>query len=486
MGRNDDAWTGPLKRRDEYLWEIPADYKPGMRVPGLIVAGERLLDTIRRDRAPEQVANVACLPGIVKYSLAMPDIHWGYGFPIGGVAATAVEEGGVVSPGGVGYDINCGVRLLRSKLHREEVEDRKKELAALLFSRVPCGVGSTGKLRLSKDDQRRVLIDGAAWAVKNGLGSEDDLRRTENEGRLDGADPSAVSQKALARGRDQVGTLGSGNHFLEVQYVEKVFDEEAAAAFGLEEGTVTVMIHSGSRGLGHQVCDDAIRRFRNLDAFDLPDKQLCCAPVDSPEGRAYLAAMACAANYAWANRQVLMHLVIEAFEAFFRAGREHLGLQLVYDVAHNIAKIERHDVDGRTIRLCVHRKGATRAFPPGHRELPDEYRHIGQPVIIPGDMGSASYVLRGTPKAMEITFGSTCHGAGRLMSRHEAIRQAKGRSIQREMERMGIFVMARGKSTLAEEAGFAYKDVDDVVEAVDGLGISTRVARLRPMVVVKG
>jgi tRNA-splicing ligase RtcB len=405
------------------------------------------------------------------------------------VAATDVDGGGVISPGGVGYDINCGVRLLRTNLTRADIENRQKELVSALFGAVPSGVGSKGSLSLRDTEERQAMRDGAKWAVGQGYGTEWDLQHTEAEGRLPGAKPDFISPKAVKRGSRQVGTLGSGNHFLEVQVVDEVFDAEAAKATGIEQGALTVMIHTGSRGFGHQVCDDTIRHFRGLmkkQDFDLPDPQLCCAPIDSKPGQTYLGAMACAANYAWANRQMITFLVRRTLGEFFGKKIEELGLELVYDVAHNIAKLETHTVGGKTMNLCVHRKGATRAFPPGHPELPDDYRAIGQPVIIPGDMGTESYLLRGTEKAMQLTFGSTCHGAGRVMGRKAAIRYAKGRSIKKEMAEQGIFVKYAGKDTLAEEASFAYKDVSQVVDTVHAIGISTKIARFKPLVVAKG
>ncbi len=480
-------WDGPLEKVGVNMWRIPKSYKSGMRVPGLIFANEALLETIRQDRAAEQVANTAFLPGVVKYAMAMPDIHWGYGFPIGGVVATDVNAGGVISPGGVGYDINCGVRLVRTHLKLSDVEPKKKDLVNALFAKVPAGVGSKGSISLSEDEERAVLRDGAKWAVGRGFGTGKDVEHTESEGRLSGANPGNISPRAMKRGKRQIGTLGSGNHFIEVQVVDEIFDREAASVIGIEEGDITVMIHTGSRGLGHQVCDDTIRQFKGLPgrlAAKLPDSQLCCAPIDSFEGKNYMGAMACAANFAWVNRQVLTHMVREVFESLF--GGRARDMELVYDVAHNIAKIEKHVVDGEMKTLCVHRKGATRAFPPGHPELPDVYRDIGQPVIIPGDMGTESYILRGNPKAMEISFGSTCHGAGRVMSRHEAIKRARGRSIPREMEDAGILVRSADRETLAEEASFAYKDISQVVDVVDTTGISTRVAKVKPLVVVKG
>lgn len=475
-----------IEKVDDYRWRIPRE--GAMRVPGLIFATEGMIPQIRSEKAAEQVRNVATLPGILGASMAMPDVHWGYGFPIGGVAATDAQTG-VISPGGVGYDINCGCRLLTTELDRAEVAPRMRELAGLLFARVPSGVGSTGPIRLDKKAQREVVTRGAAWAVEAGYGRPEDLEVTEEGGCLAGADPAAISERAYERGFNQVGTLGSGNHFLEVQYVERIFDAEAAAAFGLRQGQVTVMIHSGSRGFGYQVCDDYLKvmaREVARSGIELPDRQLACAYLSTPAAREYLAAMAGAANYAWANRQTLMHWAREAFQEFFRASPRDLGLRLVYDVAHNIAKRERHRVEGQERWVMVHRKGATRAFGPGRPEVPARYRPVGQPVMIPGDMGRASYVLAGTDRAMEETFGSTCHGAGRLLSRHAALKRKHGAQVRKDLESQGIWVFSAGVKTLAEEMPEAYKDVDDVVDAVAGAGISRRVARLRPMGVVKG
>ena len=477
-----------IRQVAECVWEIPRT--GGMRVPGRIYADERLMPHIRSEKSLEQVANVAHLPGIVGRSLAMPDIHWGYGFPIGGVAATDPSEGGVISPGGVGYDINCGVRLVASDLTLDDVRDRVPDLTKALFRDVPCGVGSSGAIgALSKSELERVMAEGAEWAVKKGYGTRTDLDRTEENGRLAAADPSHVGPRAVKRGLDQVGTLGSGNHFMEIGVVDEVHDETAAAAFGLRLNAVTLMIHSGSRGLGYQVCDDyleemqgAVRRYR----IELPDRQLACAPVESPEGRNYLAAMACAANYAWANRQVMTALAKRAFARTLGSSEEALGLRLVYDVCHNIAKLESHDVGGRSRTLCVHRKGATRAFPAGHRDVPAVYRSVGQPVLVPGDMGTHSYVCVGTDAAMRETFGSTCHGAGRVMSRSKARKAAAGRKLADELRQMGIFVMATGKGTLAEEMPSAYKNVSDVVGVMERAGIARKVVRLRPLGVIKG
>jgi len=459
-----------------------------MRVDGVIYADEEMIKDIRTDKAPEQVANVAFLPGIVKYSLAMPDIHWGYGFCIGGVAATDVDDGGVISPGGVGFDINCGVRLVKTNLRGEDVLPKLKDLIYGLYNEVPAGVGSKGEIHISEKEERALLVEGAKWVVDHGYGLQEDLEFTEDRGAIKGANPDAVSDRAYERGKNQAGTLGSGNHFLEVQVIDEIYDTAAAAAFGLEKGQATLMIHSGSRGLGYQVCDEYSKdMIRALSKYNItvPDRQLACAPVDSDEGKAYLGAMKCAANYAWANRQCLMHLARRVFETIFKMSPRDLGMRLVYDIAHNIAKIEKYMIDGKERTLCVHRKGATRAFPPGHPELPDAYRKTGQPVIIPGDMGRNSYLLVGTKKAEE-TFYSTCHGAGRRMSRSAAIGACRGRSISKELADKGIMVLSSGRDTLAEEAPEAYKDVNKVVGIVDGAGISKRVCRMRPLGVIKG
>jgi tRNA-splicing ligase RtcB len=476
-----------LRQLDEWLWELPAT--GGMRVPGRVYADHELLKALQDDQSLVQVGNVAHLPGILCCSLAMPDIHFGYGFPIGGVAAFGVDDG-VVSPGGVGYDINCGCRLLATDLEATELRGKVPRLVEQLFRDVPSGVGSSGAIaKLSRKDLESVLIKGAAWAVDRGYGSRDDLEHTEDGGALPGADPAAVSERAYTRGHDQVGTLGSGNHFLEIQEVEKVFDPETAAAYGLHPGQVAVMVHCGSRGLGYQVCEDYLGVMAAASAhyhIELPDRQLACAPVASPEGRAYLAAMACAANYAWANRQMIAHLTEQAFLHALHISPGELNLRLVYDVAHNIAKLEEHAIEGVMVRACVHRKGATRAFGPDRAEVPRRYRAAGQPVLIPGDMGTASFVCKGTDEAMKQTFGSTCHGAGRVMSRSQALKRAKGRAIDRELADAGVFVRSQSRKTLGEEMPEAYKDVERVVAVMDRAGISPRVARLRPLGVVKG
>ena len=476
----------PFKRLDKYRYEIPQ--QGGMRVPGIIYSSASMIEQVQRDNAARQVANVAHLPGIVGASLAMPDIHWGYGFPIGGVAAFDADEG-VISPGGVGYDINCGVRLATMDLGAQDIKGHMETLVHALFSGVPCGVGKGGTLRLGPQKLRRVLTEGAAWAIKAGFGDAGDLEHIENGGRLAGADADAVSHRAYERGADQVGTLGSGNHFLEIGVVERVFDPDAAGVFGLAEGQATLMVHSGSRGLGYQVCDDSLHRMMNYVArkkITLPDRQLAYAPFDSKEGRRYYAAMAAAANYAWANRQVLMSLAQQIIARTLGMGPDRLGFSLLYDVCHNIAKVETHTVAGKKRRLVVHRKGATRSFGPGAPDLAAIFAKTGQPVLIPGDMGRASYVLAGTTRAMTETFGSTCHGAGRVLSRRAAIRKSKGRQIDRELAEMGVVVLGRGRNSLAEEMPEAYKDVSEVVDVVHGAGIARKVARLRPLGVIKG
>jgi len=473
-----------LKKITDYKWELPKSYKSGMRVPAYFYVSRKLMKILERD-AVEQAANVATMPGIQKASLVMPDVHVGYGFPIGGVAAFDVEEG-VVSPGGVGFDINCGVRLLRSNLKVDEVKGRIKELIDELFVAVPSGVGSEGRLRATDKELDEIFVSGASWAIENGYGTEKDLEHCEENGALEGGRPEVVSKKARSRGRPQLGTLGSGNHFLEVQYVDKIFDKKAAEVMGLEEGMVTVMIHCGSRGLGHQVCSDflevldrAVRKY----GIKLPDRQLACAPITSKEGQDYFAGMAASANYAWANRQIITHWVRETFRKVFGMTDEDLDMRLIYDVAHNIAKFEEHKVDGKK-KVCVHRKGATRSF--AGKDIPKDYMEIGQPVLIPGSMGTPSYVLRGTEKAMSETFGSTCHGSGRVMSRAEAKRKLRGDRIVSNLGKKGIYIRATQRALLAEEAPEAYKLSDDVVDVVHRAGLSSLVARLIPLGVAKG
>jgi len=475
-----------VKRIDPYRWEIPATGK--MRVPGIIYSDDSLLSGKEHNEPLQQVANVATLPGILKASLAMPDIHWGYGFPIGGVAAFDWDEG-VISPGGVGYDINCGVRLATTALSKADITSKLEELVNALYRHIPSGVGSTGSIKLAAKEEKKVLRQGSRWAVSQGYGEDVDLEHTEEGGSLENADPETLSERALERGKNQLGTLGSGNHFLEVGTVDTIFDPDVARAFGLFEGQVTLILHSGSRGLGYQVCDDFLARMTRLSKkfdFELPDRQLACAPIGSEEGTAYFNAMACAANYAWANRQILLHLSREVFYRVFGISPKDLSMNLVYDVSHNIAKRETHVIDSKDRVVCVHRKGATRSFPPGHPDLCAAYRPVGQPILIPGDMGRASYVLVGTQQAMEETFGSTCHGAGRVLSRKAAMKKSKGRSIHRELEDQGILVRWSGRGTLGEEMPEAYKDVSKVVEVVHGAGLSKKVARLRPLAVVKG
>jgi tRNA-splicing ligase RtcB len=475
-----------LKKLDDCRWLIPRGTKEGMRTDALIYASEKLLRQILTDLSLEQAINVAFLPGIVGRSLAMPDIHQGYGFPIGGVAATDARTG-VVSPGGVGFDINCGVRLLGTSLRRDEVGPRIKELVHQLFRDVPCGTGTEGPVPCSLDTIEDVLERGARWVVEErGLGTAHDILHTESDGALPGADPKEVSQRAKARGRVQLGTLGSGNHFLEVQWVERIFHPEAARAMGLEEGGIVVLIHCGSRGLGHQVCTDylkemgeAMQRYR----IELPDRQLACVPINSPEGRSYLAAMNAAANFAWANRQCITHFTRKAIQRLFGGETD---VRVVYDVAHNIAKRERYRVNGEEREVLVHRKGATRAFPPGHAEIPADYRGVGQPVLIPGSMGTASWVLVGALKAMEETFGTVCHGAGRQMSRTAAKHSEAAKNAKQRLEAQGIYVKSESREGIAEEIPEAYKNVDDVIEVVHAAGISQKVARLRPIGVIKG
>lgn len=476
-----------IEKLSDYQWRIPKH--GGMLVDGMVYASEKLLKDLSEDQSLRQVANVAHLPGIVKYSIAMPDIHWGYGFPIGGVAAFEWEKG-VISPGGVGYDINCGVRLLGSNLPKERILGKAKELVTALFNNIPTGVGSHRKdLKLSRDQMKRMARDGARWAVSQGFGTQEDIEHIEERGCLPQADPDEVGERAYERGRNQLGTLGSGNHFVEVGFVEEIFDAEAASSLGLVKDHVTVIVHTGSRGFGYQICDDylkvmdsATRRY----GIELPDRQLACAPLQSAEGKRYLGAMAAAANFAFNNRQIITHWVRETFEKVFQMGPSEHGLRTIYDVCHNIAKMETHLVDGKEMKLCVHRKGATRAFPPGHASVPEDYRALGQPILVPGDMGRYSYVLVGTERAYAETFGTSCHGAGRVMSRHAAKKAARGRSIIKELEASGIHIMSDGYDTIAEEMPEAYKDVADVVDVVHRAGIGKKVVKLKPFCVIKG
>lgn len=475
-------------RLGPFLWEIPDSFQPGMRVPVRLFADDQLLEAALGDKSLQQAVNAATLPGLVGHVTVMPDVHQGYGFPIGGVAATKLPDG-VVSPGAIGYDINCGVRLLASKVEFEQAQSQLAELADALYRNCPSGVGVKGSVRLSAKQLERVCRDGSHWALSNGYAQEDDLVRTEEGGRIEGADPKAVSQRAMGRGRPQLGTLGAGNHFVEIDTVDQVFDPVAAEAMGLSEGCLTVQIHCGSRGFGHQICTDYVREFQpavQRYGIKLPDRELVCAPLDSPEGKRYLAAMACAANYAFANRQLMAHHVRRSFEEALAGRVPDWDLRQVYDIAHNMGKLEQHVLNGERVRVCVHRKGATRAFGPGFEGLPPEYRPLGQPVLVPGSMGTASWVLLGTEGSMRQSFGSTCHGAGRVMSRSRAKRQIRGDRLREQLERRGIHVRAGSMPGLAEEAPQAYKDVDAVVEVVTQAGIARKVARLRPVAVIKG
>jgi tRNA-splicing ligase RtcB (3'-phosphate/5'-hydroxy nucleic acid ligase) len=477
-----------LKKITDYEWEIPKSFRQDMRVPVRLFATRRILEKVMDDQSLEQAVNAATLPGLAGPVVVMPDMHQGYGFPIGGVAATKFPEG-VISPGGIGYDINCGVRLLASQIEMAAVEDHLDELASALDRHCPSGVGTKGTVRLSESELERVMVEGAEWAKKQGFATEADLRRTEDGGRMEGADPSTVSKRARERGRPQLGTLGSGNHFIEVDVVDQVFDANAAQAMGLQEGNLVVLIHSGSRGFGHQICSDYVSEFQAAVQryhIHLPDRELVCAPLNSPEGEAYMAAMRCAANYAFTNRQILAHQARQAFEEVLAGVVPDWHLRQVYDIAHNMGKVESHQIEGKRLRVCVHRKGATRAFGPGSQGLPPEYQTIGQPVLVPGSMGTSSWVLVGTEASMEHSYGSSCHGAGRVMSRSKAKKEVRGESLRKDLEGKGIHVRAGSLKGLAEEAPAAYKDVDEVVETVSGAGIARKVARLRPVAVIKG
>lgn len=479
----------PLRQIDPFRWSIPISYNAEMRVPGMVYADDELLQHIIDDNALHQVANVATLPGIVGHSLAMPDIHWGYGFPVGGVAATDAD-GGVVSPGGIGFDINCGVRLLATELVRDQVRGQVDRLADALFHALPSGVGGAGMRDLSISEMREVMVRGSAWAVEQGYGREEDLEVTEENGCLAGADPDKVSHTALQRGMKQLGSLGSGNHFAEVQAVEHIYDKEVAEALGIGQlGQIVVTIHCGSRGFGHQIAEDYIKLAESKQAaygFHLVDRQLACLPLQSDEGKAYLAAMACGANFAWANRQLLMHGVRQAFSSVFGRKARAKEMPLVYDVCHNIAKMEEYEIDGQKRRVCVHRKGATRAFPPQHPALPEKYRAVGQPVLIPGDMGRYSFVLVGAPGSMEQSFGSCCHGAGRRQSRTAAKKSISPRDLLDKLEARGVTIRVHSKNLLTEEAPTAYKDAQQVVNVVHNAGLAQLVARLKPVIVIKG
>lgn len=482
-------WAGSLEKIDNFRWKIPQTYKNGMRVPGIIFASDTLIEQIKRDQAPEQVANVAMLPGIVRASYAMPDIHWGYGFPIGGVAAFDYENG-IISPGGVGYDINCGVSMLKTNLFLKDIKLNIKDLVNTIFREVPSGVGSEGKLKLTRSQLDDILHSGAQWAIENGYGWKKDSEYTEGTGRLNDTDTSKVSEKAKERGYSQIGTLGSGNHFAEIQAVDRIFMPDIARRMGIEnEGQITVMVHTGSRGLGHQVATDYIKIMEQAAHkynIALPDKQLACAPIGSSEAASYYKAMNSAANFGFANRQMIIHWIRGSFSRVLNSSSEELGMDLIYGVAHNIAKVEEYVIDGKRTKVVVHRKGATRSFNKNNVELPDKYRDIGQPVLIPGDMGRASYLLVGTDKAMSETFGSTCHGAGRALSRSESLRRFSGESVKKELYDRGIYVKSATSNGAAEEAPESYKNVDDVVHAVAGAGISNIVARMVPIGVIKG
>ena len=471
-----------LEKENEFTWKIS---KTGqMKVPALVYASEKLLEKIRQDMTLEQIKNVACLKGIQKHAIALPDAHQGYGFPIGGVAAFDMKEG-VISPGGVGYDINCGVRMLRTDMMVDDLLKKKNEIIEELFRQIPAGVGKGGSTKLTQDVLMNVLEKGPEWAVKEGYGTKEDLKRTEEDGRMKDADSSKVSTKAIARGMPQLGTLGAGNHFIELQKVDKIYDEKVAKAFGIEkEEQVTMMIHCGSRGLGHQVASDYIQSMENKFGIEgLPDRELINAPIQSDMGQDYYKAMCCAINYAFANRHLIMHWARESFAKVFGSSK---GMDMVYDVCHNIAKFEKHKIDGKNVNVCIHRKGATRSFGPGREEIPEIYRKVGQPVIIPGSMGTASYLLVGTEKAEEVSFGSTAHGAGRVMSRHAAMKLKRGEQVKRDLEAKGITVKGASWKGLAEEMPEAYKDIDEVVRVSDSLGLAKKVVRVVPVEVIKG
>ncbi len=477
-----------LSELRECVWQLPKGAVKGMRVPSLLYLSKNLLEGLE-EGAIAQIANVAALPGIYKHSIALPDMHFGYGFPIGGVATLDIKEGGL-SPGGIGFDINCGVRVLRSNLTVDDVKGKIEPLVTEMFNNVPSGVGRGGKLKLGNGELREVLETGAQWAVKNGYGNERDLEHTESNGCIPEADSSKVSPKAMDRGKPQIGTLGAGNHFLEIQRVEEIYQPEVAKAFGIEKtGEVCFMIHTGSRGFGHQVCTDYIKTletaFQNI-IKTLPDRELIYAPAGTQECEDYFKAMSCAANFAWANRQMIMHWVRESIMKVLGMKEEDIGLELVYDVAHNIGKVEKHVIDGKERTVYMHRKGGTRCFGPGHSEIPADYQKVGQPALVPGDMGTASYILVGTEKAEEETFSSVCHGAGRRMSRHAALRQFRGEQVKQELQQKGIFVRSASWKGIAEEAPGVYKDIHEVVRVCETAGISKTVIKLVPMGVMKG
>ncbi len=487
MGKPEDKI--PLERIDTYRWRIPKRYNPEMRVPGIVYADDALIEQIMQDNALHQVANVATLPGIVGHSLAMPDIHWGYGFPVGGVAATHADYG-VVSPGGIGFDINCGVRLFATDLLHNQIRSKVDKLADELFNNLPSGVGGAGMHQLSIDEMYAIMVRGASWAIEEGYGFAEDLEVTEEHGCLGGADPDAVSNTAIQRGMKQLGSLGSGNHFCEVQTIDHIYDAEVAKALGIDQlGQIVVTIHCGSRGFGHQIAEDYIRLAESKQqdfGFHLVDRQLACLPLQSNLGKSYLAAMACGANFAWANRQLLMYGARQAFATVFGRQARPKDMPLIYDVCHNIAKMEQYEIDGQLQRVCIHRKGATRAFPANHPAVPEKYRAVGQPVLIPGDMGRYSFVLVGAQGAMEQSFGTTCHGAGRRQSRTAAKKSITGKELLEQLHAKGVTVRVHSKNLLPEEAPQAYKDAQQVVNVVHNAGLAKLVIRLKPVIVVKG
>jgi len=482
-------FSGPITKVSDCIWEIPQSYKRGMRVNARVYADAELLQKMKQDKTMEQAANVSFLPGVQKYGITLPDGHEGYGFPIGGVAATSYEDG-VVSPGGVGFDINCGVRLLTTNLEEKDVRPKLADLLQTLYNRIPSGLGSKGEVHLTADELNAAVVEGVGWAIKHGYGWAEDSEFIEENGKMEGADPSKVSERAKSRGRPQLGSLGSGNHFLEVDVVEDIVDQNTAKTFGISnKGQVVVLVHTGSRGYGHQVCTDyllVMERASHRYGINLPDRELAAVPNKSREAEDYMSAMATAVNYAFLNRQMISHWTRESFGAIFKTDPAKLGLNVTYDVAHNIAKIEEHVIDGKNTKVVVHRKGATRAFPPGNAMIPSKYSTVGQPVLIPGSMGTSSWVLRGNEKAMELSFGSTAHGAGRFLSRAEALRRHRGSEVKRGLESKGIMLVAADIGVVAEEAPDAYKSVDAVVDVSDRLGLATKVAKLRPIGVVKG
>ncbi len=482
------AWNGNLEKIDDHRWKISREQFPGMRTDAVIYSNEHLLSNVLSDNSPQQVANVACIPGIVGNSMAMPDIHWGYGFPIGGVAA--VDAGsGCISPGGIGFDINCGVRLIKTDLTLEDIDGKVKPLMDALYKNVPSGLGSKGLTRVTQKDLSDILDIGSRWAVENGYGWERDLEVTEEEGCMQDADQAGVGEKSRKRGLPELGSLGSGNHFLELDVVDDVFDERTAKAYGLKQGCLTITVHCGSRGCGHQIATDYVQKMEHYvrsGKIQLPDRQLACAPLDDPLGEEYYRAMCCGANYAWTNRQMITHWARESFEQVLGDSAENMGMDVVYDVAHNIAKMERHDVDGHHADVLIHRKGATRAFAPGRPEITQKYRDYGQPVLIPGDMSTGTYVLAGRKGAMQETFGSTCHGAGRQMSRKAAMENLSIDQIRKKMADRGIYLKSGSDAGVLEEAPDAYKDVNEIIEVVCSAGLTAKVAKLTPIGVVKG